>query len=172
MLQTYGVNKDGKLTDVPLFSKNTLADPSAIKPEDEEQTGTVHMHPNGKVVYTANRAGGTVAYKGEQVSAGGENNIAVFAINSKTGEPTPIQHVDTHGMVPRTFALDPSGRILVAANQNSRLVREGDAVTKVPESLALYRVRPDGKLDFVRTYPLDDVPNGNLFWMGICQIPQ
>jgi 6-phosphogluconolactonase len=172
MLQTYGVNKDGKLTDAPLFSKNTLADPSAIKPEDEEQTGTVHMHPNGKVVYTANRAGGTVAYKGEQVSAGGENNIAVFAINSKTGEPTPIQHVDTHGMVPRTFALDPSGRILVAANQNSRLVREGDAVTKVPESLALYRVRPDGKLDFVRTYPLDDVPNGNLFWMGICQVPQ
>jgi len=170
-LQTYRVDKDGKLSDAPLFSKNTLANPSAIKPEDGEQTGTVHVHPNGKVVYTANRGTGTVAYEGKQVFAGGENNIAVFDIDPKTGEAKLVQNIDTHGIIPRTFALDPSARILVAANQNSRLVRDGDKVTKVPESLALYRVLPDGKLAFVRTYPLDDVPGGNLFWMGINQVP-
>lgn len=171
MLQTYRIEKDGKLSNAPLFSKNTLADPSAIKAEDGEQTGTVHVHPNGKVVYTANRGTGTVAYEGKHVFAGGENNIAVFDINPKTGEPTLVQNIDTRGMIPRTFALDPSARILVAANQNSRLVRNGDNVTKVPESLALYKVRPDGKLDFVRTYPLDDVQGGTLFWMGINQVP-
>jgi 6-phosphogluconolactonase len=171
MLQTYRVDKGGKLSDAPLFSKNTLDNPSAIKAEDGEQTGTVHVHPNGKVVYTANRGTGTVAYEGKQVFAGGENNIAVFDIDPKTGEPTLVQNIDTHGMIPRTFALDPSARILVAANQNSRLVRDGDNVTKVPESLALYKVRPDGKLDFVRTYPLDDVQGENLFWMGINQVP-
>jgi 6-phosphogluconolactonase len=172
MLQTYRVDKDGKLSDAPLFSKNTLAHPSAINAEDGEQTGTVHVHPNGKVVYTANRGTGTVTYKGQQVFAGGENNIAVFDIDPKTGEPTLVQNIDTHGMIPRTFALDPSARILVAANQNSRLVRDGDNVVKVPQSLALYRVRPDGKLDFVRTYPVDDVQGGNLFWMGINQVPR
>ena len=172
MLQTYSIDKDGKLSDAPLFSKNTLANPSAITPEDEEQTGTVHVHPNGRVVYTANRGTGTVAYEGKQVFAGGENNIAVFDINPKTGEPTLVQDIDTHGMVPRTFALDPSARILVAANSTSRLVRDGGNVTKVSQSLALYKVRADGKLDFVRTYPLDDVQGGNLFWMGIDQVPQ
>ena len=171
MLQTYRLDKDGKLSSAPLFSTNTLVNPSAIKAEDGEQTGTVHVHPNGKVVYTANRGTGTVAYEGKHVFAGGENNIAVFDINPKTGEPTLVQNIDTHGMIPRTFALDPSARILVAANQNSRLVRDGNNVTKVPESLALYKVRPDGKLDFVRNYPLDDVQGGNLFWMGINQLP-
>jgi 6-phosphogluconolactonase len=105
MLQTYRVDKDGKLSDAPLFSKNTLANPSAIKAEDGEQTGTVHVHPNGKVVYTANRGTGTVAYEGKQVFAGGENNMAVFDIDPKTGEPTLVQNIDTHGMIPRTFAL-------------------------------------------------------------------
>jgi 6-phosphogluconolactonase len=171
MLQTYRLDKDGRLSSAPLFSANTLANPSAIKAEDGEQTGTVHVHPNGKVVYTANRGTGSVAYEGKQVFAGGENNIAVFDIDPKTGELTLVQNIDTHGMIPRTFALDPSARILVAANQNSRLVRDGNNVTKVPESLALYKVRPDGKLDFVRTYPLDDVQGGNLFWMGINQLP-
>jgi 6-phosphogluconolactonase len=172
MLQTYRIDTDGKLSDPPLFSKNTLANPSAITAEDGEQTGTVHVHPNGKVVYTANRGTGTVAFEGKQVFAGGENNIAVFDIDPKTGEPTLVQNIDTHGVIPRTFALDPSARILVAANQNSRLVRDHDQVAKVPESLALYKVRRDGKLDFVRTYPLDDVQGGNLFWMGINQVPQ
>jgi 6-phosphogluconolactonase len=171
MLQTYRLDKGGKLSDAPLFSKNTLDNPSAIKAEYGEQTGTVHVHPNGKVVYTANRGTGTVAYEGKQVFAGGENNMAVFDIDPKTGEPTLVQNIDTHGMIPRTFALDPSARILVTANQNSRLVRDGDKLTKVPESLALYKVRPDGKLDFVRTYPLDDGQGGNLFWMGINPVP-
>jgi 6-phosphogluconolactonase (cycloisomerase 2 family) len=172
MLQAYRIYKDGKLSDTPLFSKNTLANPSAITSEDGEQTGTVHVHPNGRVVYTANRGTGTVAYEGKQVFAGGENNIAVFDIDPKTGEPTLVQNIDTHGMIPRTFALDPSARILVAANQNSRWVRNGNDVTEVPESLALYKIRADGKLDFVRNYPLDDVQGGNLFWMGIDQVPQ
>src|ERR1700761_3788166 len=33
MLQTYRIDADGKLSDAPLFSKNTLANASAIKPE-------------------------------------------------------------------------------------------------------------------------------------------
>jgi len=43
----------------------------------------------------------------------GENSIAVYSIHQETGEPTLIQNANTHGVHPRTFTIDPSGRILV-----------------------------------------------------------
>jgi len=70
----------------------------------------------------------------------------------------------------RTFALDPSGRILVAGNMMQMSVREKDGVKTVPANLAVFRVRSDGKLDFARKYDLN-VGNKNLFWMGIVPLP-
>ena len=105
-----------------MFSKDTLADPGNVRPG--QALGTIHMHPNGRFVYLANRASGTVDFEGKPVFAGGENNIAVFAINQDTGEPTLIQNIDTRGIHVRTFALDPSGRILVAGNMMQLSVRE------------------------------------------------
>ena len=75
-----------------------------------------------------------------------ENNIAVFAINQETGEPTLIQNADTHGIEMRMFGLDPSGRILVAANRTQLSVRDGKKVSTVPASLAVFRVRVTGNL--------------------------
>jgi 6-phosphogluconolactonase len=43
-----------------------------------------------------------------------ENTIAVFAIDQDAGEPTLILNVDRPGIHGRTFALDSSGRILIA----------------------------------------------------------
>jgi len=137
-LQVYKKLPDGSLSDQPLFTTD-----SAIKSgaRSGQAAGTVHVHPNGRIVYQANR--------------GGENSIAVYAIDSKTGEPTRIQNADTHGPEPRTFALDPSAKILVAGNQNA------------PASLAVFRVRDDGKLDFVRKYDVETHGDKNLFWMGV-----
>src|SRR6185436_10718690 len=97
--------------------------------------------------------------------------IAVYAINPDTGEPTLIQSADTRGLEPRTFALDASGRILVAANQNATLVRNGQRLSTVPASLAVFRVRADGKLDFVRKYDIETDRGRSLFWMGIVSLP-
>jgi len=72
---------------------------------------------------------------------------------------------------PRTFALDASGRILIAANQNATLVRDGQRVSTVPASLAVYRVGSNGKLDFVRKYDVETVRGRNLFWMGLVSLP-
>jgi 6-phosphogluconolactonase (cycloisomerase 2 family) len=117
-------------------------------------------------VYVANRASGRIA-GGDRVFAGGENAIAVFSIDQHTGEPTLIQNMDTRGIHPRTFALDPTNSILVAANTNSLPTQEG---TIIPASLAVYRINPDGRLEFARKY---DVPlNGSQqFWMGIIPLP-
>lgn len=160
--------KDGTLSRNPLFSKDTLADPGNVRPG--QALGTIHIHPNGRFVYLANRASGTVDFQGKPVFADGENSIAVFAINQDTGEPTLIQNMDTHGIHVRTFALDPSGRILVAGNMMEMAVREKDGMKTVPASLAVFRVHGDGKLEFVRKYDLN-VGNRNLFWMGLVPLP-
>ena len=164
-IEVYRKLSDGTPSPEPSFVKNTLADPQHIRPM--QVAGTIHMHPNGMFVYVANRASSTVDFKGQQVFAGGENNIAVFSINPATGEPTLIQNIDTRGMSARTFALDPSGRILVAANQLPMMVRAGSNLKTVPASLAVFRVRGDGKLDFVRKYDVQAGGGKALFWMGI-----
>jgi len=73
-------------------------------------------------------------------------------------------------MEPRTFALDASGRILVAANQNAGLVRDGQRVISTPASLAVFRVRADGKLDYVRKYDVATDRGRTLFWMGLVSL--
>jgi 6-phosphogluconolactonase (cycloisomerase 2 family) len=148
----------------PIFSKDTLAEPGNIRPR--QLAGTVHVHPDGRYVYVANRSDAMTDFQGKQVYLGGENNIAVFAIDAGTGEPTLIQTMDSHGFHPRTFALDPSGRMLVAANITPRLARDGDQVRLQPATLAAYRVGTDGKLAFARSY---DVETGGSyqFWSGM-----
>ena len=64
------------------------------------------VHPNGRFVYGANRAEATTEFQGKQVFKGGENSIVVYSINQSTGEPTPIQHIETEKIHPRTFHMD------------------------------------------------------------------
>lgn len=168
-LQVYEKLKDDSLNPKPLFTKDTLADPGNVRPG--QAASTVHVHPNGRFVYLANRASGTTEFEGKPVFVGGENNIAVYAIDQVTGEPTLIQNIDTRGMHPRTFALDSIGRILVAANLVPLLVRDGPNVNTVPASLAVYRVRGDGKLDFVHNYDVEAGGSRSLFWMGLVSLP-
>ena len=94
-------------------------------------------------------------FQGKQVFKGGENSIVVYSINQSTGEPTPIQHIETQKIHPRTFHIDPSGRLLVAEHNLPVNVRDGDAIKTVPAGLSVLRMGDDGKLTFVRKYDID-----------------
>jgi 6-phosphogluconolactonase len=168
-LQVYKKGTDGTLSSQPLFTKDSLSDPAHIHPG--QAAGTVHVHPNGRFLYQANRASGTTDFQGKPVFVGGENAIAVYSINQETGEPTLIQNADTRGTTPRTFALDASGRILVAANQNAILVRDGQGAKTVAASLAVFRIRSDGKLDYVSKYDVETTSARTMFWMGVVSLP-
>jgi 6-phosphogluconolactonase len=156
--------KDGVLDPQLVFSKDTLAEPGNIR--SRQAASTVHIHPNGRYAYVGNRASDTVEFAGKKVFPGGENNIAVFSIDPASGEPTLIQNADVHGIHPRTFSLDPSGRMMVAATIQAALVRDGDGVKTVPANLATYHVRADGKLSFVNNYEVD-TGNAQQFWSGM-----
>jgi 6-phosphogluconolactonase (cycloisomerase 2 family) len=128
------------------------------------------VHPGGKFVYVANRASGTTTIAGRHVFAGGENNIAVYALNERTGKPALVQHADSHGYVPRTFAIDPTGKLLVAANSEALAVASGAAVEEVTANLALFTIGDDGKLTHVATHDIDTA-GAALFWMGLVALP-
>ena len=80
-----------------------------------------------------------------------------------------IQHEDTRGIHPRTFHIDPSGRLLVVAHIMGLKVRDGDALRDVPARLSVFRIGDDGRLSFARAY---DIPVGDrtIWWMGMVAV--
>lgn len=70
----------------------------------ENTTAEIRVHPNGRWLYASNR---------------GEDSIAVFSVDAKTGRISRIENTPTQGRTPRNFFVEPSGRWLLAANQRS-----------------------------------------------------
>jgi 6-phosphogluconolactonase (cycloisomerase 2 family) len=133
---------DGETIDsAPVFQCDTLVDPR--REHAMQIAGAVHVHPGGRFVYVANRA-----------LAGGENSIAVYEIDEETGRPHMRQSIDTRGVSPRTFSLDPDGRMLVTANSQSH------------PSLSVFSIGGDGRLAFERRYDVDSSQE-RLFWSAM-----
>jgi 6-phosphogluconolactonase len=142
----------------PLFDRATLADlePATLAGGTGviagQTTSTVHVHPNGRFVYVGNRG----------ATAAATNNIAVFRVDPKTGEPSLIQNIDTRGSTPRTFSLDPGGRLLVVGNQTTTAAS--------PANLAVFRIGPDGRLEYANRHAIA-AGQKPLWWMGIVARP-
>lgn len=65
----------------------------------------IHLSKDGQFLYGSNR---------------GENSIAAFKINNKSGELQKTQTISTNGDWPRNFVLSPDGNYLMVANQRSK----------------------------------------------------
>jgi 6-phosphogluconolactonase (cycloisomerase 2 family) len=156
--------ENGRINPEIAFRADTLLEPNNIRAR--QAASTVHVHPNGRFLYGANRAQATVEFQGRQVFKGGENSIVVYSIDQTTGEPTPIQHIETGKIHPRTFHIDPSGRMMVVQHNKPVNVRDGNEVKTVPAGLTVFRIGDDGKLSFVRGYDID-VGDKLMFWMGM-----
>jgi len=165
-LHMHRLEGDG-LAPEPLYKKRSTIGTYDIS--FPQLAGAIHVHPNGRTVYMANRASGTVDFNGKKVFQGGENNIAVFSIEPKTGEPTLIQNEDPQSFHIRTFSIDPSGRILVAASIVDMNVRDGDNVRHEQAALTVFRIGEDGKLTFVRKYPVE-LGGKFQWWSGLVSL--
>ena len=153
------------LSPEPIFVRNALADRASRA--HTQMAGAIHVHPNGRFVYMTNRNSGTEEIGGKKVFKGGENNVAVFSIDPQSGEPTLIQNIEAQTIHLRTFAIDPSGRLLIAASILPMTMHDGSTV---PAALVIYRIGDDGKLAFARKVEVD---TGRFmqFWTGIVALP-
>ncbi len=137
----------------PIYTKGTL---SRVRDEAIAQgTGAIHVHPDGGTVYLSNRSDGE-----------GEDNIAVFSIDPATGEPALIQHADTQSLHIRTFAIDPTGQLLIATSIHAYDVRDGAGTRTVPGGITVFRIGADGRLDLARKYDID-AGERSMTWSGI-----
>jgi hypothetical protein len=118
-------------------------------------------------VYLTNRSFPASPSGGRKMSAGGENTVAVYAIDPASGEPTQIQNIDGHGVQLRTFSIDPDGRILIAASILPVPRPDGSTISA---GLTVFRMGADGKLAFVRKYDVD-VGGFQQFWSGMVTLP-
>ena len=137
-----------------------------VQPGVRQAASAIHIHPNGNFVYVSNRAYLAKKCSPEQIIPNGEDNIAVFKINRETGTVNLIDSVDTNGSLPRTFSIDPSGRLLIAANSEpARKKNKLGQVVDLPVSLSLFKIDGDGKLEQTENlaFPNDDQL---LFWAG------
>src|ERR1043165_4185753 len=65
----------------------------------------IHISPDGKYLYASNR--------------GDENTITIFSINQSNGRLTLKGYQSTLGKTPRNFSIDPTGKYLLVANQET-----------------------------------------------------
>ncbi len=70
----------------------------------ENTTAEVQISPNGKFLYGSNR---------------GNDTIAIFSIDPKTGRLSAKGHQSVEGKTPRNFRIDPSGNFMLVTNQDS-----------------------------------------------------
>jgi len=160
-LCVYKLDAETGLTRDPLFVKDTLADPGSRAPQG---AGAIHVHPNGRFVYLTNRTFPASGPGARQIAPGGENSVAVFAVDQATGEPTRIQNLDGKGIQLRTFAIDPSGRLLAVASIMSA------ADGSLPAGITVLRIGADGRLTFARKYDVE-VGDKQQFWSGMVTLP-
>ena len=84
-------------------SKQTIS----TLPENYEGANTaaeILVDSRGKFLYASNR---------------GDNSIVQFSIDPVSGMLTPIEWISSGGKAPRNFEIDPTGKWLFSANQNS-----------------------------------------------------
>jgi 6-phosphogluconolactonase len=144
----------------PMFIKDTLSNPASRAPQG---AGPIHIHPNGKFVYVTNRTFPASGPGARVVSSGGENSVAVFAIDQTTGEPNLIQNIDGRCIQLRTFGIDPGGQMLVVAGTMS--LADGT----LPAGITVMRIGDNGRLTFVRKYAVD-VGEFQQFWSGAVKL--
>jgi len=65
----------------------------------------IHISPDGRFLYASNR--------------GDANEIVLYNINPDNGQLTFVERYRSMGKTPRNFIIDPMGRYLIVANQNS-----------------------------------------------------
>jgi 6-phosphogluconolactonase len=72
---------------------------------DDTGAAALHLSPDGKFLYASNRANA--------------NELVIYSVDTQGGTLMPVGHQASLGVKPRDFCIDPTGKFLVIANQDS-----------------------------------------------------
>jgi len=89
-------------------------------------TAEIAISPNGRFLYQSNR-------RLRSDNTRGPDTIGFFAINPEQGTLSAVEQTPTGGIMPRSFAIDPTGNYLLAANE-------------LTNNIVVFRIEPTGKL--------------------------
>lgn len=132
---------------MPRFIAETLVEPARLRPR--QRVGPVRLHPSGSHVYVANRADRIFREGATRVFAGGENNIAVFALDPGSGAPVLVQHIDTGGIEPRSMSVNAAGTLLAVGNQTAFKGMVDGVSRTIAASVAVFAISFDGRLSLL-----------------------
>jgi 6-phosphogluconolactonase len=91
----YGTDHIERIGEISTLPADWSAEPSGA---------AIRIHPSGRFAYAANR---------------GHDSIFGVDLSSGLDRMTPLGWWSSHGKTPRDFNIDPSGRFLIVANQDS-----------------------------------------------------
>jgi 6-phosphogluconolactonase len=105
----YLINEMGGTVIVYDYNKGNLTEKQIVNISSADFTGKVsaadiHISPDGRFLYGSNR--------------GDANEIVIYSIK-KDGQLNFVARQSTLGKAPRNFVIDPSGKFLLVANQDS-----------------------------------------------------
>lgn len=99
-------------------------------------TAEIALHPNERFLYVSNR---------------GHDSIAIFAIDD--GALSPMGHAPLMARTPRSFAVDPRGRLLLTGAQSD-------------DEIVRFGIETDGSLRRLGTTPTSGAPT----FVGIFEV--
>jgi 6-phosphogluconolactonase len=99
----------------------------ATKPHDfagENHSAEISVSPDGKFLYESNR-------RNTGDTGWGPDTIGIFAIDPEKGTLTLVEQTLSGAIMPRNFAIDPTGSYMLVAHQysNNVLVFKIDSAT-------------------------------------------
>jgi len=118
---------DSKL--VPGAPRGAISGPGGVKPPPRDVSNDIwasdlHLTPNGKYLYAAERTG---------------NQIGALSVDGATGKLTYLSSTTTEPQ-PRGFRIDPTGKYMVVTGEKS-------------DTISVYAIGADGALKLLQKYP-------------------
>jgi 6-phosphogluconolactonase len=118
---------DSKL--VPGAPRGAISGPGGVKPPPRDVSNDIwasdlHLTPNGKFLYAAERTG---------------SQIGALSVDGATGKLTYLSSTPTEAQ-PRGFGIDPAGKYMVVTGEKS-------------DTLSVYSIGADGALKLLQKYP-------------------
>lgn len=138
--------------------------PSALgdSPYRPRLAGSIAMHPVSDRVYISNRTHHT--FQDDRQADAGPSGSTLVAWQPGVDAPEALQEVDSGGVHPRAFGIEPQGHLLAVGNIGRCTFFGPDGDRRVEPTLAVFAIDAEGRLAMLSNTPMP-AERGLAFWV-------